>query len=215
MATELAVLGGLPGEFATVGPVVAGIAVLAAATLAIAETAAVRKAVLGAALAALLIAPATWSLQTPGHPTNGTFPAGGPPTAGFAGGPASPGGGMFGSDASLTETTAYAAGHGGGAIAVSSQSSAAAAILHSGADVIGLGGFSGRESEVTVAWFAERVEQGTIRWVLSGGDSGGMRDGRTGSGSVMNAVEQTCSPVAGVDGLYDCSSATAALAAAA
>jgi hypothetical protein len=29
----------------------------------------------------------------------------------------------------------------------------------------------------------------------------------------MAAVEETCSPVAGVDGLYDCSGAAAALAA--
>jgi 4-amino-4-deoxy-L-arabinose transferase-like glycosyltransferase len=157
MATELAVLNQLPGELDKVAPVMVAVAVLAAGILAVADTAAVRSAALGVALAALLIAPATWSLQTLGHATNGTFPAGGPATTGFAGGA------MFGGDASLTEAAAYAEQHGGGAIAVSSQSSAAGAILSTGADVVGLGGFSGRESEVRVAWLAERVEQGTIR----------------------------------------------------
>jgi hypothetical protein len=39
-----------------------------------------------------------------------------------------------------------------------------------------------------------------------------MRDGRTGSDTVMSAVEATCTPVASVDGLYDCNGAAAALA---
>jgi hypothetical protein len=76
-----------------------------------------------------------------------------------------------------------------------------------------LGG--GRESEVGTEWLADRVADGTIRWVLTGGQDDGMRpDGRTGSSTVMAAVAATCEPVAGVDGLYDCSGAAAALAAA-
>ena len=94
-----------------------------------------------------------------------------------------------------------------------SQSSAASAVLQSGADVAGLGGFSGRESEVSVAWLAERVEDRTIRWVLTGTDAG-MRDGRNGSSTVTAAVEETCTPVASVDRLYDCAGAAAELAAA-
>ena len=212
LATELAVLNALPGQLEALVPWVAGAVVLAAATLAVAETAAVRRAALGAALAALLIAPATWSVQTLGHATSGTFPAGGPATAG-PGGLAAAAARMFGRDAVLAEAITYAREHGGGAVAVSSQSSAASAALSSGTDVVALGGFSGRESEVSVDWLAGRVADGTIRWVLDGGDGGMRADGRTGSRSAMAAVAATCTPVAGVDGLYDCAGAATALAA--
>ena len=40
------------------------------------------------------------------------------------------------------------------------------AIIASGADVAGLGGFSGRESEVSVSWLANAVGGGRIRWVI-------------------------------------------------
>ena len=211
MATELAVAAELPGQLELIVPVMAAVCVLAAATLAIADTARLRRAALGVALAALLLAPASWSVQTLGHATSGTFPAGGPATAGIGGGPG--GGGMFGGESSLTAAAAYVAGNGGGTIAVSSQSSAASAVLASGVDVAAIGGFSGRESEVSAAWLAERVAPGEIRWVLADGQSGGMpQDGRTGASAVLAAVEETCTPVAGVDGLYDCSGAAEALA---
>ena len=228
MVTELAVARALPGRLELIVPVMAAACVLAAATLAIADTAKLRRAALGVALAALLLAPASWSFQTLGHATSGTFPAGGPATAGFAGGPGggglggaaggAPGGGMFGGDtAALTAAVEYVAANGGGTIAVSSQSGAASAVLSAGSDVdvAAIGGFSGRESEVSTAWLAERVASGTIRYVLVDSGSGGMpQDGRTGASEVMAAVEATCTPVAGVDGLYDCSGAAAALAAA-
>ncbi len=41
---------------------------------------------------------------------------------------------------------AYVKEHGGGTIAVSSQSSAAQAIVEKGANVAGIGGFSGRRA---------------------------------------------------------------------
>ena len=230
-------LGGLPGQLRTIATVMAVVAVLAAATLAVADTKRLRTAALGVGLAALLLAPASWSVQTLGHATNGTFPAGGPATSGFAGGgPAAggappgglafagprAGGGMFGGNASLTSAIAYAEQHGGGTIAVSSQSSAAGTVLtvsagSSNVDIAALGGFSGRESEVSVQWLADRVADGSIRWVLTDGEgAGGLgNDGRTGSSEVMAAVAATCTPVASVDGLYDCSGAAAALAAAA
>ena len=224
MATELAVLGKLPGELETVAPVMAAACVLAAATLASASAPRLRKAALAAALAALLLAPAAWSVQTLGHATSGTFPAGGPADAsgggalpgGLAGGPGGGAGGMFGGNAALTAAIAYAKAHGGGTVAVSSQNGAAGAVLRSGADVAALGGFSGRESEVSVEWLAQRVADGTIRWVLTDGEGDGMpNDGRTGSSTVMAAVRQTCTPVGSVDGLYDCSGAAGALAASA
>jgi hypothetical protein len=238
MVTELAVLGNLPGELETVAPLVAGVAVLCAAGLAAVETPRIRKALLGVALAALLVAPATWSVQTLGHATSGTFPAGGPesattmggpggggPRGGFGGGqpPAGApggttngglGGGMFGSNAALTEAVDFAAASGGGTVVVSSQSAASAAV-RAGYDVAAIGGFSGRESEVSVDWLADRIEDGTIRWVLTDGESGGMaNDGRTGASAVMAAVAATCTPVSSVDGLFDCAGMADALRAA-
>ncbi|MDO9354535.1 MAG: hypothetical protein Q7T55_12620, partial [Solirubrobacteraceae bacterium] len=122
-------------------------------------------------------------------------------TRGGAGGA----GGMFsGNQTAVTEALAYVKANGGGTIVVSGQSGAAPAILSSGADVAGIGGFSGSESEVTLDWFADRVAAGDIRWVMTNGGGMGGRDARTGSQTVMNAVSSTCTAVSSVDGLYDC-----------
>ena len=234
-----------------------------AATLATVAALRIRAAAVGAFLAAALAGPAIWSVQTLGHATNGTFPAGGPASAamggpggmgggfrarafgngfgprGQGGGFGGPGGGgMFGGSSNLTEVLSYTRSHGGGTVAVSSQSGASNAIIQSDADVAGIGGFSGRESEPSVAWFAEEVRSGNIRWVLSGGQMGGMggmgRDGRTGSTTVMSAVANVCTAIpssayegtsSGGDaanagstsssGLYDCRGKADALAEAA
>ena len=60
----------------------------------------------------------------------------------------------------------YIKAHGGGTMAVSSQTTAENAIIDNGARVAGIGGFSGNESEVTAAWLAQEVRSGKIRWVL-------------------------------------------------
>src|SRR5436190_12975089 len=90
---ELVVLHNTPGSLGWLPPalVVGGGIAVAALTLGRER---VRSAALVGALAVLMIAPATWSVQTLGHAASGTFPAGGPVTAPFAGGP--PGGGGFG-----------------------------------------------------------------------------------------------------------------------
>src|SRR5204863_4253960 len=118
----------------------------------------------------------------PGATTGGGF-GGGPPgtgTGATAGGQAvgaGPGGGMFGGDgASLTTALRYVQQHGGGTIGVSSQTAASSQIIASGAKVAGIGGFSGRESEVSVKWLADAVSSGRIRWILvdsAGGGPGG------------------------------------------
>ncbi|MEH3054717.1 MAG: glycosyltransferase family 39 protein [Patulibacter minatonensis] len=124
------------------------------------------------------------------------------------------GGGMFGGDqSSVNSALAYAKANGGGTLVVSGQSGAASSILSSNADVAGIGGFSGRESEVSVTWFADRVQGGDIRWVLT--SRGGLRDSRTGSNTVMTAVTSTCKAVSSVDGLYDCQGQDTALRSAA
>jgi hypothetical protein len=120
-----------------------------------------------------------------------------------------------GNSASLTSALAYIKANGGGTLAVSSQSTAAAAIIASDADIAGIGGFSGRESAVTAAWLADKVRDGHIRWVLADDSGGGLRDdGRTGSTTAMAAVQSACTPVE-TDGvtLYDCAGQAAALAA--
>jgi 4-amino-4-deoxy-L-arabinose transferase-like glycosyltransferase len=266
VVTELIVLHNNPGELEWLAPVlvVAGIATAAVATSAASR---IRRIALATALAVLLMAPATWAAQTLGHATNGTFPAGGPASAGFGGGPgggfrggrfggppsgttnqatpgggfgggfapggatpggttnratpggttsgATPGGGFggggfgggggpFGGDSNLTEALSYARSHGGGTVAVSSQTSASNPIIASNADVAALGGFSGRESEVSVKWLAEAVRDGRIRWVLTGGEAAfGGNDGRVGSSRLMAAVQQVGTQVDSVSGLYD------------
>jgi 4-amino-4-deoxy-L-arabinose transferase-like glycosyltransferase len=178
-----------------------------------------------------------------GSSGSGTAPgaAGGPPPgaeaavtgaprsggAGFAGGGfgggASGGSPFGGSSSSLNTVLSYIDSHGGGTLAVASQSSAATAIIDHGANVVGIGGFSGRESEVTRSWLANEVRAGEIRWVLdeetssaratrsgvgsaSGGASsslfgGGRAGGRTGGETrvgakkVMAVVSKVCSRV--------------------
>jgi 4-amino-4-deoxy-L-arabinose transferase-like glycosyltransferase len=283
VATELVILHDNPGQLAWLPAVLVGVGVVAAIALVAVRSRPVRTAVLAAALGLLLFAPATWAVQTLGHATNGTFPAGGPASAGFGGGgpggggrggafgggqsggagqlgaPPSgggpfgtnggtaggttggttggnagggPGGGMggggFGGDnAGLTQALQYVRQHGGGTIAVSSQQGAAATIIQSGSDVAGIGGFSGRESEVNAKWLAEMVRSGRIRWVLTSGSTGfGGNDGRVGSSKVMAAVEQvgrkvtlssssSSSTTSGTTTLYDLSGRADALAAAA
>ena len=118
-------------------------------------------------MAALLAAPASWAAQTLGHATNGTFPEGGPATPGLL---RRPGGGAWRRRASrpaaapaavaaaaarsaalrrLTSVLSYVNSHGGGTIAVSSQSGASVGDHRGGAKVAGIGGFSGRESDIS------------------------------------------------------------------
>jgi len=88
---------------------------------------------------------------------------------------------------------------------VSSQSGAASQVIASGRDVAALGGFSGRESQVSVSWLADAVADGRIRWVLTDGSGGGLpQDGRVGARDVMAAAAQVGTATS-VDGLYDLS----------
>jgi 4-amino-4-deoxy-L-arabinose transferase-like glycosyltransferase len=301
VVTELVVLHDNPGQLSWLPAVLIGCGGLLALALVAVRAPAVRAAVLAAALGLLLLAPASWAVQTLGHATQGTFPAGGPESAaaGFGGPRGGPGGsrrfgappsggvapggstqsggtgsggfgpggstqsggfgpggstqsggsgpggstqsggsgsggssqsggfggpgggGPFGGDsAGLNAAVSYVRQHGGGTIAVSSQQGASDAIIRSSADVAGIGGFSGRESEVNATWLADMVRSGRIRWVLAS-DSGGFggNDGRVGSSKVMSAVEQvgTAVTVSTSSGstitLYDLSGKADALAA--
>jgi 4-amino-4-deoxy-L-arabinose transferase-like glycosyltransferase len=131
-------------------------------------------------------------------PGAGAFPPGrGGPLA-FGGGRGGLGG-PFGDARSIASVLTYVRRHGGGTIAVSSQSSAAAAIIEKNANVAGIGGFSGRESEVSTSWVAQEVRTGRIRWVLveaTAGRPGLPGDTRVGAKPAMRAVASACRPVA-------------------
>jgi 4-amino-4-deoxy-L-arabinose transferase-like glycosyltransferase len=322
VATELAVLSQYPGQLTWLAPVLIAVGVLAALALAAFAERRVRLAALAAVLAVLLVAPAAWAVDTLGHATSGTFPAGGPesvsaggpggfgggpggrggfpgggagragfrgasragvggaggvqlfgtggasrsggaaqgasevsgaqaggppavagaPTgvglpsgtaaggasgtglpaaggAGFAGGGGFGGGGPGGEDLSNAVLN-YVKQHGGGTIAVASQSSAAAAIIAKDANVAGVGGFSGRESDVSISWLAGEVAAGKIRWVLASqsGSGAGMGAGRLpgdtrkGSSVAIAAAEKVCRKVTvGTSTLYDCQGRAAQL----
>jgi 4-amino-4-deoxy-L-arabinose transferase-like glycosyltransferase len=309
VTTELVVRSRYPGQLTWLPPVLVAAGALAAIALVAFAAPRLRRIALGAALAALLLAPAAWAVDTLGYATSGTFPSGGPqnvatagggngfggPRGGFGGrvggrgfaggrrlgigggavplfgpggaggaaggpggaggvggapvgvppgftggfggqgagaGPGAAGGGQFGNDTALTKVLAYVKQHGGGTIAVSSQSSAAQAIVEKGANVAGIGGFSGRESDVSVSWLAQEIRAGKIRWVLAeeqdgGGPGGGggrglPGDTRVGAKVAIAAVEKACQRVtltgagsgtstaeasgvsAGAGTLYDC-----------
>jgi 4-amino-4-deoxy-L-arabinose transferase-like glycosyltransferase len=163
-----------------------------------------------------------------GPPGGGLAGAGGPGGAssgarpGALGAPGAPGAGQTGgfgrNDASVTAAVAYAKSHGGGTVGVSSQSSAAAAILSSDANLAGLGGFSGRESSVTASWLAGEISAGRLRWVVvdSGRGFGLAGDTRAGSQAAMSIVAKVCRKVSGVNvTMYDCQGKAAQVSAAA
>jgi 4-amino-4-deoxy-L-arabinose transferase-like glycosyltransferase len=143
-------------------------------------------------------------------PGVGGFAGGSPPglpgsgrsggTATMFGAPGGGAGGPFGNDRSLAAVVAYVRAHGGGTVAVSSQSSAAAAIIQGKVEVAGIGGFSGRESDVSVAWLAQEVSSDKIRWVLADQNGTGFAgrlpgDTRAGSKAAMSAVAKGCKAV--------------------
>jgi 4-amino-4-deoxy-L-arabinose transferase-like glycosyltransferase len=256
VACELVVRADYPGHMdwmAIVLPLVCG---GAAVPLLACGDRRVHAAAMGVGVAALLVAPAIFAIDTLGYATNSTFPAGGPTWAateqagiggggGFGGGlfggapsnriplfgggtsrpslggglriiprgPFGAGGGGFGQELPVS-VLRYAADHGGGTIATEAQSGAALSIIEHNANVAGIGGFSGSESDPSVSWLAGEVASGHIRWVYSTGtsfDSGG----RAGASVAIAAVEQACTPVTGYSSFYDCTGNAAALRAAA
>jgi 4-amino-4-deoxy-L-arabinose transferase-like glycosyltransferase len=153
----------------------------------------------------------------------------GPSGAGFAGRAGGGGPGGFGGAVS-SELLAYVKSAGGGTVAVSSQTSAASSIIAKGANVAGIGGFSGRESDVRVSWLAQEVREGKISWVLDEETAGSTSfgpsargDGRAGSKVAIAAAAKAClrvtlpSESAGSQSsasavLYDCRGRSAELA---
>ncbi|HEY1775752.1 MAG TPA: glycosyltransferase family 39 protein [Solirubrobacteraceae bacterium] len=230
---------------------------------------------MGVGVAALLVAPAAFAVDTLGYATNATFPAGGPQWANsaaspfgafgvrfgfrggfggraFAGAPprsGSPvplfggnggsgpaggsrvgafprggvgfsgpraggaGGGGFGQQVP-DSVLSYATEHGGGTVATEAQSGAALNIIDQNADVAGIGGFSGSESDPSISWLAGEVASGHIRWIYVEGPSADAA-GRAGATAAIAAAEQACPAVSGEADLYDCAGKAGALRAAA
>ena len=129
------------------------------------------------------------------------FGPGGPGGAfGFGGGPGSGAIGALIGGGVTTSVLSYVEQHGGGTIALASQSNAASAIIEQDANVAGIGGFSGRESDVSASWLAQAVRSGKLRWVLDEQSAGGFGAGppgetRTGSRTAMAAVAKACQAV--------------------
>jgi 4-amino-4-deoxy-L-arabinose transferase-like glycosyltransferase len=126
---------------------------------------------------------------------------GGPPAMAAGGMSGGGPGGMFGGE-DLSQILEYTETHGGGTIAVDSQSGASSAIIEEGAEVAGIGGFSGKESSVSVAWLEERIDSGAIAWIYTsglggttGGPGGAGGDTRTGSESAIDTVVKQCTAV--------------------
>jgi hypothetical protein len=119
----------------------------------------------------------------------------GPRSIGGASGLAGGGrGGMFGGE-DLSSILEYTEAHGGGTIAVDSQSGAASSIIESGAEVAGIGGFSGKESSVSAKWLEERIESGQIAWIYTSGLRAPGGDSRTGSESAIDTVVKSCAEI--------------------
>jgi hypothetical protein len=98
---------------------------------------------------------------------------------------------------------------------------AAPQVVSTGARVAALGGFSGRETEVSIGWLADTVRAGRLRWILTDGSGGLPNDGRVGARRAAAAVARTCRAVpasaysgssSGGGTLYDCQGRAAALA---
>ncbi|HWT91749.1 MAG TPA: glycosyltransferase family 39 protein, partial [Solirubrobacteraceae bacterium] len=90
VVTTLVVLHDHPDSLPWLPPVLVAGALLAAAALLVPRVVGekrLRAAVVAAVMGLLLLAPTTWAVQTLGHATSSTFPAGGPASASAMGGP--------------------------------------------------------------------------------------------------------------------------------
>jgi 4-amino-4-deoxy-L-arabinose transferase-like glycosyltransferase len=92
--TEAMVIGTSATDLAWARWLIVGATLAGALGLVLVADQRVRKVVATAAVGVLLLAPASWAVQTLGHATSSTFPAGGPASAQTMGG--GPGGGMGG-----------------------------------------------------------------------------------------------------------------------
>jgi 4-amino-4-deoxy-L-arabinose transferase-like glycosyltransferase len=227
---QLVLSGRVPGFEGWTRPVLVIAALGAAAGVAVA----VRRrrgrhlvAALAAGLAALLVTPAAWAVhETTAPPLNATLPQAGPRT-GVAGS-------TFGSASSNgdPELAAWLRANAGGEewdLVVASAQTASGLIADENVPVLALGGFMGTDPTTTVTGFADLVDAGRVRFVLTSAGAGPGGRGAFGAGGgngggasaarVVAAASSTCPAVADAPARYrgslvDCAGRGAALRAA-
>jgi 4-amino-4-deoxy-L-arabinose transferase-like glycosyltransferase len=145
--------------------IVIAAAVVSAVVLAVSDRTRVRWAAVAAGLALLSIAPLAWKFATL-HQVSTTVVSAVDQRSASRG---AAGGSGPATGHRLQTVLSYIRANGGGALAVSSQAGAEDAIVE-GAQVAGIGGFSGTESKVSAGWLAQQVHSGRIRWALGGPD---------------------------------------------
>lgn len=198
---------------------VLGIAVPASVVLGLGDLnrARVRAGLAGLLIAATLVGPAAFSLQTASRVTSGSLPTAGPslgaasgrmPMGGAGGGA---GGGLLDSPDVSSELAATltrdAAAYTWIAAGIGSQT-AAGYQLATGAPVMAIGGFNGSDPSPSLEQFQQYVTDGQIHWFIAGnsGGPGGMAPGGDTSSQISEWVQQNFEAVT-VDGvnLYDLS----------
>jgi len=190
---------------------------------------AIGRAALGLGVAAMLVGPLLYSVETVDTAIAGGDPAPGPERDAFGGpgGPGGPGGGLAGGpggfpgDAGGTDDALvrWLLDHHGTEtwlVAVSSANQAGPLQIVSGVPVMAMGGFMGSDPAPTREQLAAHVREGRLRYVLLGGQDGfggpagpGGFFGGDGQGSVAGDragwVMSACTPVSGLSvSLYDC-----------
>ena len=173
IVTELVVLGELDGLLGWARWLVLIIGVATAVLLALALSRRTRAVIVAVALAALLVAPATWATETLGHAASATFPTGGPAAAeqianGSGGGPGGGFGGAGGVGRAFRGGRGAGAAPGGGA----------------GGFAPPAGGFGGGAS-------GGAPSGGASGRAPSGGASGGPAAGGTGGAGMFGGVDST------------------------
>jgi 4-amino-4-deoxy-L-arabinose transferase-like glycosyltransferase len=165
-------------------------AVVSAVVLAVSDRTHVRLATIAAGLALLSIAPLAWKFETLNVQTTILSASGLTTPRRVAVGPSTPAKGH-----TMKTVLSYIWSKGGGPLVVPSQSRAENAIIE-GAQVAGIGGFSGTESKVSAGWLARQVHSGKIRWALASPQSP----------HVMEWATDACEPATTVNGsvLYHC-----------
>ncbi len=132
-------------------------------------------------IAAILIAPATWSTITSAEAaTGGSLPVAGPDANSGDGGMGS---GTSSRSGTSDDLLAYLIANKGDAkwlVAVSSANSGTSIILESGQPVMALGGFKGSDPILTVEKFQQLVANGDVRFVLTSSGAGGGSMGGSG-----------------------------------
>ncbi len=161
-----------------------------------------RRAVAGAALVAVLVAPTAFSISTAATPHTGSIPSAGPSAATGRG---AGGGGLLNGTTPSAELTALleedASAYTWVAATVGANN-ASGYQLATGLSVMPLGGFNGTDPSPTLAQFQDYVAQGKIHYFIEGGARGGL----VGTNEIAAWVQQdfTASSIAGTT-VYDLS----------